>query len=79
MLHFYSMKKLMTTVKPVLLPLQFILSFVLFICCLHEVVYTEDVLLRELCKSLAAVSMLILLAAASNNSFPKNDDTYENN
>lgn len=77
--HFCNMKKLMTEIKPVLLPLQFILSLVLLMCCLHEVVYNENVSLRELCKSLAAVSILIMLAAASNNSIPKNNDTYENN
>lgn len=70
MLQFCSMKKLMTDIKPVLLPLQFILSLVLLMCCLHEVVFNENVLLRELCKSIAAVSVLIMLAAVSNNSIP---------
>lgn len=76
--HFCIMKKLMIEIKPVLLPLQFMLSLVLLMCCLHEVVYNENVVLTELCKSLAAVAVLSLLAAASNNSIPKNNDPYEN-
>jgi hypothetical protein len=68
----------MIGIKPVLLPLQFILSFVLLLCCLHEVAYNEDVIVSELCKSLAVVSLLSMLAAASNNSIPQKKDTYEN-
>lgn len=45
---------------------------------LHEIIYNEDLILRELCKSVAAVSILIMLAAASNNTIPQKNDIYEN-
>lgn len=76
--HFYSMKKLMTEIKPVMLPLQFILSLVLLMRCLQEVVYNENVIASELCKALAAVAVLSMLAAASNNSTQKKTDQNEN-
>lgn len=73
-----SMKKLMTQNKPVLHPLQFILSLVLLMVSLHEIVFNEDLILREFYKSLAVVSLVIMLAAVSNNTAPQRNDTHEN-
>lgn len=78
MLQLCSMKKIMTKAQPFLLPLQFLLSLILLMTCLQEVVNNQNVVLRELSKSLAAVAMLGMLAAASNNSIHKNNDTHEN-
>lgn len=72
------MKKLMTEIRPMLLPLLSILSLVLFMCCLRELVYTEDLILKELCKSLTVVATLLMLAAVSNTSIPKSNETNEN-
>lgn len=68
----------MTEIKPALLPLQFVLSLALLIWCLYQVVNNEDVIVQELCRSLTAVSLLIILAAVSNNTIPQKNDPYEN-
>lgn len=72
--------------KSVSLPLQFILSLVLFVSCLHEVAYNKDMIFSELCKALAAVAVVVMLAAVSgnstqkvNNSIQKKNKPYENN
>lgn len=69
----------MNELKQFLLPLQFLLSLLLLIGCLHEVAYNDNVILNELCKALAAVSILIMTAAASGNSTQKKNNPYENN
>ena len=69
----------MNELKQFLLPLQFLLSLLLLIGCLHEVAYNENVILGELCKALAAVSILSMMAAASGNSTQTKNHPYENN
>lgn len=64
--------------KSVFLPLQFILSLVLLVSCLHEVAYNEDVIFNELCKALAAVALLSMLAAASGNASRKTNSSIRN-
>lgn len=78
MLQFCSMKKITTKALPLLLPLQFTLSLLLLVSCLQQVVNTENVILCELYKALAAVGMLSMLATVSNNSTHKKNDTHAN-
>lgn len=68
----------MNELKTFLLPLQFLLSLLLLIVCLHEVIYNESVIQSELCKALAAGASISMLAAASNNSIQKKSDNNEN-
>lgn len=69
----------MNKLKQFLLPLQFLLSLLFLIGCLHEVAYNENVILNELCKALAAVSILSMTAAASGNTTQRKNNPYENN
>lgn len=69
----------MNELKQFLLPLQFLLSLLLLIGCLYEMAYNENVILNELCKAIAAVSILSMTAAASGNSIQKKNNPYENN
>lgn len=69
----------MNELKQFLLPLQFLLSLLLFITCLHGVAFNENVILSELCKALAAVSILSMIAATSGNSIQKKNNPYDNN
>lgn len=67
----------MNEIKTYLLPLQFILSLVLLMCCLHELAHNENVILSELCKAVAAVAIVSMLAAASGNSLQKTNNPIE--
>lgn len=78
-LSFATEKKLMNELKQFLLPLQFLLSLLLLISCLHEIAFNESVILSELCKALAAVSILSLIAATSGNSIQKKNNPYDSN